>query len=421
MPKTLTKFSIFREGLFNDDAGIKISLPAEFNDSFDAQLRFSDQEIDCLVDEFNSLPDANVNKGLAIFNNDSIELNKIVARKPITPEAIKYYIQRLQTIHILCLNSISSVDFNTSPMWGIYANNGKGLALEFDYMEIENRFNHASLKSFLRDFYHTNDKDDFIRSSLNDDVLGHIKEFVKQYNAENAEDFLKSDTQDIKDNPSDFVKLLYDNNFSSMSLTNNLIPITYNSRFDTLVDIFKTYVLLIISGNYHNAIGYNLANSFFSNKHNIWQNEHEYRLIIPNFVAQLINEVESSNGFNEKNANFNNAISDLKLRTEGLGIKTLKFKENLELSSFHYESNELDGNMPFDGTLPFPTKIYLGWNFKIYECETCRDVVTKEFLAIQSFRNRVKNNHGILIELYKLKEEVDYPNNKFNIGELIPL
>ena len=429
-PKTLTKFSTFHEGLFNDEAGIKISLPAEFNDHFDAQLRFSDEDIKTLVDEFNNLPDTNVNKWLGVSDNNSIELSKIPAKKPTTTDAIKYYIQRLQTTHILCLNSLSALDFNTSQMWGIYANNGKGIALEFDYAEVENRFNYTLLKSFLTDFCNADDKDTFLRNSLTDDLLYYIKEILTNYlkshqlRAENQEYyFLKSSIHLIKKHKLDFLKeILTAPMFSTIgNLTDNLIPITYNSRFDTLIDIFKNYLFLMLSGNYHNHIGYNLVNSFFSNKHNIWQNEHEYRLIVINFAVSIIDEVEKSNCFNEKTANFKKALSDLESGTKKLGIKTLKFTDKFQLNAHNYNSKELNGDMPFSDSLPFPTKIYLGWDFKIHECETCCRVETEEFLAVQRFRRRVKQTHGIEIELYKLKKEVDYTNNRFNVDEPIQL
>lgn len=429
-PKILTKFSTFHDGLFNDDAGIKISLPVEFNDPFDAQLRFSDQEINSLVDEFNSLPDTNINKWSGISNANSIELHKIPARKATTADAIKYYIQRLQTTHILCLNSISALDFNTSHMWGIYANNGKGVALEFDYTEIENRFNYASLKSFLSGFYNAGDKDEFISNYLNDDLFHYIKEIIKRNKqVDNSPDnpyeekFLSSDLDAVKVSQSDFLKdILTTEVFTSfLPLTNNLIPLTYNSRFDTLIDIFKNYLFLILSGNFYNPIGYNLVNSFFSNKHNIWQNEHEYRLLIPNFALVSINEIEKRNGFYEKKANFRKAIGGLESYAKSLvdksNIKTLKFTNKFQLSSYNYQSNELKRPILFSDTLPFPAKIYLGWDFKIYECETCR-IETKEFLAIQDFRNRIRESYGIAIELYKLKKEVDYSNNTF-ISELV--
>ena len=178
--KILTKFTTYREGLFNDNAGLKVSLPAEFNDLFDAQLRFSDDELKNLVHEFNNMSDFNLNKWKVHAGNEGAELKKITT-KATNVDAIKYYIERLQTIHILCLNSISAIDFNTSHMWGLYANNGTGIALEFDYIEVDNRFNYTLLKSFLLDFNNTTNRSDFLRNSLNDNVLIYIKEFLRKY------------------------------------------------------------------------------------------------------------------------------------------------------------------------------------------------------------------------------------------------
>ena len=42
--RVLTKFTKYRESLFNENAGLKVSLPNEFNDAFDSQLRLSDDE-----------------------------------------------------------------------------------------------------------------------------------------------------------------------------------------------------------------------------------------------------------------------------------------------------------------------------------------------------------------------------------------
>lgn len=42
---TLTKFTKFYPNIFNGEGGLKISLPQEFNDLFDTQIRLNDHSI----------------------------------------------------------------------------------------------------------------------------------------------------------------------------------------------------------------------------------------------------------------------------------------------------------------------------------------------------------------------------------------
>ncbi len=419
--KILTKFTNYHEGIFNKNAGLKVSLPTKFNDLFDAQLRFSDDEIKKLVYEFNNLPDSNLNRWIAYANENNVELRKNTT-KTTTEEAIKYYIARLQTTHILCLNSMSAIDFNTSHMWGIYASSGKGIALEFDYAEIDNRFNYTLLKSFLLNFNTVASPSNFLSTSMTDSVLIYVKEFLKESlrlrdltaNKEEV-DLLAASNQEVKATTAilEFlIELLNSTIFGSIgSLTNNLIPVTYNSSFDTLIGIFKTYLFLMLSGNGNNKIGFDLVNSFFSNKHNIWQNEHEYRIIVPNYVVQNIEKIEINNGFNEKRANFKRATMELNSFAESLEVKTLKFSKEFQLSAHIDQSNKQAGAMPFAATLPYPTKIYLGWDFKVLNDK--KEDITK---AAKNIIMNFCKTHSI--ELYQLNKEVDYTNNRFTFKAL---
>lgn len=102
-PKVLTKFTNYHDNIFSLDeniAGVKISLPFQFNDNFDNQLIFNKEFIQSLSLKYD-MPEHEVELELDHLSNSA---------------------------HILCLIGNSAINTDTANMWGLYASNGKGLA-----------------------------------------------------------------------------------------------------------------------------------------------------------------------------------------------------------------------------------------------------------------------------------------------------
>lgn len=400
--RVLTKFTKYREGLFSEKAGIKISLPNEFNDAFDSQLRLFKDDVQKLV----------------------IEAQKINPK--INQAAIEYYIERLQTVHVLSLINGSASSFNTTHMWGLYAEDGKGIALEFDYDEMENRFNYKLLQRFQNGFINSNDTFGYLRSELNENILPYLQEFLRgSLSAKNLELrkveelFLNSNCSQIKENKSllDLLIEVISNQciYNTDNLEKNLIEVKYHHRFDILHTIFKKYLnLLIKNADQKNQDCINsTVNRFFSFKHTIWRSEQEYRLIIPNNLMNIIRDIEKQNGFNDKSADFVQAKAELIEKRKGINV--LNYATKFELG---YERINL-GAAPFCKSLPFPKRIYLGWAFKKYGCTKCK-TTTQEYNTIINFCKAVQEKHDHCIELYSLDEKVDYKNNSFIIRKEYP-
>lgn len=198
--------------------------------------------------------------------------------------------------------------------------------------------------------------------------------------------------------------------YDTDDLERNLVEVRYHHRFDILLSIFRRYLDSMLRRQSINSI----VNEFFSYKHKIWQNEQEYRLIIPNYLSNIIDNIENQNGFNEKNADFINAKAELIEKRKKINV--LHYTTRFELG--HEQINL--GAAPFCKSLPYPKKIYLGWAFKKYECDRCK-TMTQEYNTIVNFCKSVQAKHGHTIELYSLDEKVDYKNNSFIVHKEYPL
>lgn len=158
-PATLTKFTKFYPNIFNGNGGLKISLPHEFNDLFDTQIR---------------------------LNNHN--LKKLALKYQLDEKMVEYYIERLQTVHILSLIGRSAINFDTSHMWGLYADNGKGIAIEFDFDELNEKVNFKSAKQFVQEarlkFNYVDIQDkhtkllDYYRDNCNEQIYADIKSII---------------------------------------------------------------------------------------------------------------------------------------------------------------------------------------------------------------------------------------------------
>ncbi len=67
--------------------------------------------------------------------------------------------------------------------------------------------------------------------------------------------------------------------------------------------------------------------------------------------------------------------------------------------------------------LPFPTKIYLGWNFERFSCAKC-ETETQEVVMIKNFFKDIENTYKHKIELYKLNKAVDFTKNNFAYSKI---
>jgi hypothetical protein len=124
-PNVLTKFTKFYNSYFSlDQPKIKMSLPSEFNDIFDSQI-----------------------------HPDEYSIRELSQKYRISPEMINFLAKRISnSAHILSLSGKCALDVDTANMWGIYADNGKGIALEFDYEEIAERFNSCYANLLVKKF-----------------------------------------------------------------------------------------------------------------------------------------------------------------------------------------------------------------------------------------------------------------------------
>jgi hypothetical protein len=355
----LTKFSKFYPGMFGRNSGLKLSFPEEFNDIVDAQIPLTDDDIQGLTEKLSPLS--------AIRN---FKLDRV------SKQAINYYKERLETIHILSLCAKNCLDISTSNMWGIYADNGAGLAFEFDHHEMHDWLNLTSLKKSIGLILST-------PKLLIDEIKksNYVRELVRvaTLNNEQAQKLLSENY--ISENEINYLNNIYyqeiERNIRSIfDLSDYLLPVSYKSDFRFLPNLFETFIrhMLTPSGDNSQFEDYiisnrtqiivMLTNMLFTNKHNIWQHEHEYRLLYFKTSAKKIDEIEAKYEFNKDNPkpNFDDMIKELK------EFRKLN-KEHIRILPFNkrFEFQEC-GEYLHIINIPFPKKIYLGYNFKSDLC-----------------------------------------------------
>lgn len=403
-PNVLTKFMSFRPEIFIQPR-LKLSLPSEFNDPFDSQLRLSDDDFNILASETSC-------------NQDQLE----------------YFAKRMQAVHILSLSAHNATELQSSNMWGLYANSGKGIAFEFDFTTLRNLVNGQPLNSFL-DGYNQLDNEkvkiEYIKCNLTEEILNQIKkyhQFLRSeiYKTDNTNDiviipaeqiaypelaafevdFDSTIFNDIVNNNSHLLMHLLDLHYykSMPNLSHRLYKVQYHGDYNILKSKFTE-----LCSAKPDEIDLNLISDFMTHKTKNWEFEHEYRIIVGEYTIPIIQNIEHE--IKEKNiTSFNDAISMLSKKTNAK-MEFIYFDKNLEVKKLKSPPSL---NVPNNRdilititTLPFPQKIYLGWDFDV------DSKYGKENLALIQ---RYCNEHGIK-ELYQIDKTVDYASSQFRFGK----
>lgn len=473
-PTTLTKFTKFYPNIFTSNGGLKISLPQEFNDLFDNQIRFSDNELQKLSLKYN------------------IELDQI-----------KYYAQRLQTVHILSLIGRSALNFDTSHMWGLYSDNGKGIALEFDFNEVEERMNFTSLKKFTIEFrkkftieqIQKKDKDliHYFKTNFKDSILRGFSAVIQSAPKSGNSDLMlqferclnECSIANLLENEDVILiiaaLLINDNTITAILNTSNYLnEMTYSGNYKDVATIFKDYLSLsslneiehnkktnelnnhlIYAMSYYvpqynlkhpinkdiaNVVNHYISNmnkvkrelqssqvaKFQSSKALLWQHESEWRIIIAGHALELLNKIDTiihshiKDGNLTRNQCFKNGTNQLISGRSKIGVKTLDFSK-----SFNVQNIKIKEQLIAIPLLPMPKRIVLGWDFDISSS-------SNKYYTIKSYKDRFgirrcirhsnsKNNFEIIkdfcirnsVKLVQLKKSVDYGNAKFEYMEIL--
>lgn len=394
-PTVLTKFAKYYDTSFLLDEGkaIKMSLSSEFNDSFDTHISLSAEKI----------------QYLSVKHNMPVEL-------------IKFYADKLSNlIHIVSLVGKSALDRDTAHMWGIYADNASGIALEFDYVELDSRANNTRAKQLAKKFYDfDHEKYEYLNltqdqiyqniknnkrlaclepdgikalihtfSGYNSTLLGRVSPYIQRLyvNLKNGivdDDIIEVFNKCYKDIYADNKKFLY--------------KISYTIDYTYLLQAFEAYLQYeVIKSITPNTSVLQVLESlnmkFYKTKSIVWQHENEYRLITPyythkDFIAKSANQL-------------------LEMQQQYLD----EFKLNVLPPKYFYKySNEVfsvsEDNISGHGgvtliNLPFPRNIYLGWKFDSHKDAGKRKNLIKKFCE--------EHNIG----LFQLEPNFNYETNSF--------
>ena len=112
------------------DGKLFASFPANFNDSFDSQFRISEEDkrqLACCIA---------YNLGIPKFATGWNFLDILTE--------IELHIEKTHSTNIACFSSLDPIALESNHMWGLYANNGSGIALQYTiddllYFEINNQ------------------------------------------------------------------------------------------------------------------------------------------------------------------------------------------------------------------------------------------------------------------------------------------
>lgn len=92
------------------------SFPENFNDILDTQIRLNDKQIKELGHEF--------------YKSHTFKCSDLIVK------ILKFKIELLRSTHISCFTECDPVSIMSAHMWGLYANNGKGIVLQYDIGEL---------------------------------------------------------------------------------------------------------------------------------------------------------------------------------------------------------------------------------------------------------------------------------------------
>lgn len=461
-PTTLTKFTKFYPNIFDGDGGLKISLPQEFNDLFDTQIRLNDHS-----------------------------LNKLALKYQLDENIIEYYIEQLQTVHILSLIGRSAINFDTSHMWGLYADNGNGIAIEFDFDELNEKVNFKSAKQFVQEarlkFNHVDIQNknigllDYYRDNCNEQIYADIKSIILAMSGLHSDQEIRTIENKIKQqsveeskNNLEFIFALMkiciieEPFFKFFDVSDYLCKVTYQSDDSYLVNIFEQFISFMkvnklfyqdlefrkfnqdlikelenidssAKNNVSNLVKFiidkviievndikndnqiRIVKEFQTNKSLQWQHESEWRIVISEFCLPILagssKELLSGVGYKE-------AKKSLIKKRELIGIKTLDFSSDLTIDNI-----QIDTHLIYTPKLPKPKRIILGWNFPIdaYNDDMLIKVTNTNGVWYPLELIKKKSNYQIVydfckkhgIDLIRLKKTVDYENGVFESQPLL--
>lgn len=398
-PDILTKFTKYYPTSFElePNKSIKMSLPSEFNDLFDSQIHLTANEIKELAKKYN-----------------------------FTEQSIEYMIAKVNNcVHVVSLSGNSADSINTTNMWGIYANNGTGLAFEFDFEELAHRANQIPIKNLMCKFDYINNEN-YQNSMLQPEEIEAIKYEKKVLHCQSQEgryqlsylrDKLEATAEGKKNDTSFFdmkndseIKLTVDivNNLLLETGTNNswnnkfLQQVSYQSDLKFLKTSFEAHIfqdlLLQRKIDFNTAQLLNETTAIFgATKLNIWEHEQEYRLL--------------TSGFSNRDWLSKSIKTD-----EQIGLLDDFIKKNTTERYYYKFSHApvdsiLDDIAGFGATeiinLPFPKRVYLGWNFDGSIKNDKGEIISSTDEAISKIKEFcIKYN----VKLYQLKKFVDYGN-----------
>lgn len=401
-PSILTKFTKYYPTSFElePDKSIKMSLPSEFNDLFDSQIHLTANEIKELAKKYN-----------------------------FTEQLIEYMIAKVNnSVHVVSLSGNSADSINTTNMWGIYANNGTGLAYGFDFIELEHRANPTPIKNLMNMFDYINNEN-YQNSMLQPEQIKAIKHEKKVKHCQTQEgryqlSYLRAKLEaidegkkrdisffDMKDDSEIQLTVERVNNLLLETGTNNswnnkfLQKVSYQSDLKFLKTSFEAHILqdLLLKRkiDFNTVQLLNETTTIFSaTKLNIWEHEHEYRLLTGGF---------SNRDWLSKSSSIDEQIKFLK-----------EFLEKNSKERYYYKFSHapvhsiMDDNTGTGATeiinLPFPKKIYLGWDFDGTQKNDKGEIISSTLEAISKIKEFCKKYN---VELYQLKKFVDYKNGIF--------
>ncbi len=396
-PAVLTKFTKYYDTSFLLDGSkaLKMSLPSGFNDVFDSQISLTKENI------------------------------KFLSKLYKMPEKlIKYYQDKVNNlVHIVSFTANSAENVNTSHMWGIYADNGKGLALEFDYGELDNSANHTAFNELHQQFKSYDIKNQNLMIK-NEQIQDKAKLLHNNPNALKALQYLFSakkaltEPVEIPGFEESFVR--FKSGIVDKDLINWLSQIfqqpvnenkflykmSYVKDYNFIPEAFETYLQAEIIKKINKqdpelSVLYLKYMQLYKTKSIAWEYENEYRLITPYFTHD---------GYMKESAN-----KSLESQQKILDDFKEKHKKLNLMYFYKYDNNDIphaiDDNVSGDGgveliNIPFPKNIYLGWAFDD------NDNSEKKKLEIMKF---CKDHH---IRLFQLKRYFDYQERKFISHEL---
>jgi hypothetical protein len=400
--RVLTKFMEYRPEIFCYPR-LKVTLPADFNDPFDSQLRLSENDTKKLSEKYN-----------------------------IPIEKVLYYAKRLQTVHILSLSRKHALDADSANMWGLYAKSGKGIAFEFDYNCVE-EYNLFHLRQF---YSQLNEKDlpnqiTYIKEKLTKQILAQIKVICSaenRYSGANEiisnvapihliPDYIACDEEltyfestlsrltiaEVKKQAHLLNKLLELKMIKSLGNTGEFLhSVVYDKQRDIL-SIFEDFITTLEN----NQSPLDLVSEFMVTKNQIWEHEEESRILVMDVCSNIINK--SNFLLSELRTDSRRyVIVDEELERVRAELHFINFSEVIKVDPIelsHQSSGEDIGFIP-KIYLPFPKKIYLGWDFD-----------TESANGKEQLKHIKEYTRKYGIELCKLKKEIDYTSENDSTGE----